>query len=58
MKGKVGFVFGGLAAIATVGAWLCVPELKSRTTSEIDAMFTRGVPARKMGKYELNEVVG
>jgi len=57
MKGKVGFVFGGLAAIATVGAWLYIPELKGRTTSEIDTMFARGVPTRQMGKYELDEVL-
>lgn len=53
LKGKVGFVFGGLAAIATVGAWLYVPELKGRTTSEIDVMFARRVPSRQMGAYEI-----
>lgn len=36
LKGKVGFVFGGLAAIATFGSWLYVPELKGRTNREID----------------------
>jgi hypothetical protein len=54
LKGKVGFVFGGLAAIATVGAWLYVPELKGRTTSEIDAMFARRIPSRQMGAYEID----
>ncbi|KAJ8117777.1 hypothetical protein OPT61_g1105 [Boeremia exigua] len=56
LRGKVGFVFGGLAAIATIGSWLYVPELKGRTTREIDMMFTARVPPRKMGSYEINEV--
>jgi hypothetical protein len=54
LKGKVGFVFGGLAIIGAVGAWIYVPELKGRTTSEIDIMFTRRVPSRKMGAYEID----
>jgi MFS family permease len=54
LKGKVGFIFGGLAAIGTVGAWVYVPELKGRTTSEIDVMFARRVPSRKMGAYEID----
>ncbi|KAH7410521.1 hypothetical protein DE146DRAFT_776254 [Phaeosphaeria sp. MPI-PUGE-AT-0046c] len=54
LKGKVGFIFGGLATIGTVGAWLYVPELKGRTTSEIDLMFARRVPCRKMGAYEID----
>lgn len=58
LKGKVGFVFGGLAAIGTVGAWLYVPELKGRTTSEIETMFARRVPTRKMGDYEIDGAVG
>ncbi|KAH5037000.1 hypothetical protein HBI75_079330 [Parastagonospora nodorum] len=54
LRGKVGFVFGGLAAIATVGAWVYIPELKGRTTIEIDLMFSRQVPSRKMGTYDID----
>jgi hypothetical protein len=54
LKGKVGFVFGGLAAIGTVGAWLYVPELKGRTTIEIDLMFARRVPSRQMGMHDVD----
>ncbi|TLD30987.1 hypothetical protein PspLS_01694 [Pyricularia sp. CBS 133598] len=50
MKGKVGFVFGGLAMIGTVGSWVWVPELKGRTFDEIDKLFAAKVPPRKMGK--------
>lgn len=55
LKGKVGFVFGGLACIATIGAYFYVPELKGHTYSEIDTMFARRVPPRKMGKYQIEE---
>ncbi|KAF3913382.1 hypothetical protein ABW20_dc0107086 [Dactylellina cionopaga] len=51
LKGKVGFVFGGLAAVATIGSFWYVPELKGRTFAEIDQMFQMRVPPRKMGKY-------
>lgn len=49
MKGKVGFVFGGCALVATIGSWVYVPELKGRTFPEIDQMFYSRVPPRKMG---------
>ncbi|RHZ66733.1 putative MFS alpha-glucoside transporter [Aspergillus thermomutatus] len=49
LKGKVGFVFGGLAAVATLGSYLYIPELKGRTFIEIDTMFARRIPPRKMG---------
>ncbi|PLB53927.1 general substrate transporter, partial [Aspergillus steynii IBT 23096] len=51
MKGKVGFVFGGCALVATIGSWVYVPELKGRTFPEIDQMFYSHVPPRKMGQY-------
>lgn len=54
LKGKVGFVFGGLGAIATVWAWFFVPELKGRTFDEIDRMFSDRVPARHMGTHTLH----
>ncbi|KAI5244644.1 hypothetical protein E4T43_03609 [Aureobasidium subglaciale] len=44
LKGKVGFIFGGLGALATVWAWFFIPELKGRTFDEIDRMFTDRVP--------------
>lgn len=53
LKGKVGFIFGGLAALATVWSFFYVPELKGRTFDEIDRMFQAKVPPRKMGSYIL-----
>jgi hypothetical protein len=55
LKGKVGFVFGGLGAIATAWAFMYVPELKGRTFEEIDRMFFARVPPRKMGSHVLTD---
>jgi len=52
LKGKVGFVFGGLGAMATLWSWLYVPELKGRTFADIDSMFQNHVKARHMAKYQ------
>ncbi|VUC27017.1 unnamed protein product [Clonostachys rosea] len=52
LKGKVGFIFGGLAAFASVVCFFYIPELKGRTYSEIDAMFVQRVPPRAMGDYK------
>lgn len=49
LKGKVGFVFGGLAALGTIGSYVYVPELKGKTFDEIDRLFAGKVPPRRMG---------
>lgn len=54
LKGKVGFVFGGLAAIASVWSFFYVPELKGRTFDEIDIMFQKKVSPRQMGSYVID----
>ncbi|KAL4814745.1 maltose permease [Aspergillus spinulosporus] len=54
LKGKVGFVFGGCAAVATIASWVYIPELKGRTFDEIDIMFSRRVPPRHMGSYQIS----
>ncbi|GAB1213198.1 hypothetical protein ATERTT37_002347 [Aspergillus terreus] len=53
MKGKVGFVFGGCAAVATMASWVYIPELKGRTFEEIDIMFSSRVPPRHMRSYQI-----
>ncbi|KAK4233172.1 maltose permease [Achaetomium macrosporum] len=50
LKGKVGFIFGGLALLATVGSYFYVPELKGKTFDEIDRLFAAKVPPREMGR--------
>ena len=51
LRGKTGFVCAGFSAIALVGAWLYVPEMKYRTPSDIDDMFEAVVPARQFRKW-------
>jgi len=53
LKGKVGFVFGGASAVATVWSFFYVPELKGRTFNEIDHMFQTRVKPRAMGSYTI-----
>jgi hypothetical protein len=55
MKGKVGFVFGGLALVASVGSYFYCPELKGRTFNEINRLFEAKVPPREMGGYVFND---
>ncbi|KAK5073701.1 hypothetical protein LTR51_004282 [Lithohypha guttulata] len=55
MRGKLGFFFGGLAAICWVWAFLRVPETGNRTYEELDVMFQRNVRTRDFGKYIVGE---
>lgn len=43
--------------MATLWAWLYVPELKGRTFAEIDTMFQNHVKARHMARHQLPSVV-
>ncbi|OLN87250.1 General alpha-glucoside permease 4 [Colletotrichum chlorophyti] len=49
LRGKVGFIFGGLAFFGTIGSFFYVPELKGKTFDEIDRLFATKVPPRRMG---------
>ncbi|RDH33286.1 hypothetical protein BDQ94DRAFT_170451 [Aspergillus welwitschiae] len=51
LHGKTGFVCVGFSAIALVGTWLYLSEMKDRTPSEIDEMFEAAVPARQFRKW-------
>lgn len=51
LKGKVGFIFGGLALLATLGSFFSVPEVKGRAFYKIDTIFLNHVPPRGMGSY-------
>ncbi|KAH6665860.1 maltose permease [Plectosphaerella plurivora] len=57
LQGKVGFVFGGLALVATIGSWVYVPELKGKTFDEIDKLFAAKVPPRRMGDYKEGDLI-
>jgi hypothetical protein len=51
LKGKVGFIFGGLSAAATLWSFFYIPELKGRTFDEIDHMFQNRIKPREMASY-------
>ena len=44
---RVKFIFGGLAALSTVFAFLCVPECKGKSLEEIDLLFRSKTSVRK-----------
>lgn len=56
LGGKVGFIFGGLAAIGTVWAWFYIPETKGRTVDEIDILFEKGVAPRHFAKTSIEDL--
>lgn len=51
MRGKLGFFFGGLAAICWIWAYIRVPETGGRTYEELDTMFERNVKTKDFKKY-------
>lgn len=53
IRGKGGFIFGGMSLICSVWAFFRLPETKGRTFDEIDYLFHRGVPARKFKSYKI-----
>ncbi|KAK3943949.1 maltose permease [Diplogelasinospora grovesii] len=53
MQGKLGFFFGGLAALCFVWAYFRVPETKGRTYEELDILFERKVPTRQFKDYAI-----
>lgn len=51
LRGKTGFVYAALCAIAYILIFLLVPEMKGRTAAEISHMFELNLPARKFEKW-------
>ncbi|KAK5321538.1 hypothetical protein LTR70_004093 [Exophiala xenobiotica] len=51
MRGKLGFFFGGLAALCYIWAYLRVPETGNRTYEELDVMFERNVKTKDFKRY-------
>ncbi|KAK7977917.1 maltose permease [Apiospora saccharicola] len=54
MQGKLGFFFGGLAALCYVWAFFRVPETAGRTYEELDILFAQDVPARKFKTHSVD----
>jgi MFS transporter, SP family, general alpha glucoside:H+ symporter len=55
-RGKVGFFFGGLAAISLVWAWFRVPETRGRTYEELDIMFAKNLKTKEFKNYVVEGV--
>jgi sugar porter (SP) family MFS transporter len=57
-RGKVGFLFAGIAVVCAGWCWGFLPETRGRTFEELDILFERGVPARDFGGYVLESGEG
>ena len=53
MRGKLGFFFGGLAALCFSWSYFRVPETKGRTFEELDIMFERGLKTKEFKHYRI-----
>ncbi|KAK2750732.1 hypothetical protein FQN57_002805 [Myotisia sp. PD_48] len=51
-RGKLGFFFGGLAAVCWVWTYFRVPETRGRTYEELDIMFEKNLPTREFKNYK------
>ncbi|KAH7079870.1 maltose permease [Paraphoma chrysanthemicola] len=56
LRGKVGFVFGGLAAAATVACFFYIPELKGKSFDQINTLFENKVSPRYMGTSDSEDI--
>lgn len=54
-RGKVGFLFAGIAMVCSAWCWLCLPETMGRTFEELDILFEKGVDSRRFGKYVIGD---
>lgn len=52
LKAKTGFVMAGFAAVALIGTWLAVPEMKNRSPMEIDQMFALKLSTRQFKDWK------
>jgi SP family general alpha glucoside:H+ symporter-like MFS transporter len=53
-KGKVGFYYGGIAALCFVYAYFRLPETKGRSYAELEVLFEKKISARKFKSTEVD----
>lgn len=54
LRGKMGFVYGGICLCTTVVTFWIVPEMKGRSVLDIDYMFSIGLKAKDFKKWQGN----
>jgi MFS transporter, SP family, general alpha glucoside:H+ symporter len=57
IKGKAGFIFGGMSLICCIWCYSRLPETQGRTFDEIDLLFHKNVPARKFKSYQILDAI-
>ncbi len=55
-RGKMGFLFSGLAGLSAVWCFFYLPETRGRTFEELDVLFERKVDSRKFSRYKVDIV--
>jgi SP family general alpha glucoside:H+ symporter-like MFS transporter len=53
LRGKAGFLFGGISFVCYIWCWFRLPESRGRTFEELDILFEREVPPWQFAKYDL-----
>nr|XP_019002616.1 uncharacterized protein I203_05102 [Kwoniella mangroviensis CBS 8507]OCF66077.1 hypothetical protein I203_05102 [Kwoniella mangroviensis CBS 8507] len=54
LKGRVGYIFGGLGLLGSIWTWLYIPETKNRTVDELDSLFEAKISSRNFAKAEVD----
>ena len=55
-RGKMGFLFSGLAGLSAVWCFFYLPETRGRTFEELDVLFERKVDSRRFSRYKVDIV--
>jgi hypothetical protein len=53
---QTGFIFFGLCVVGFAAVYFYIPEMKGRTSSEIDAMFNSKISARNFRQWEVGSL--
>ena len=51
LQSKVGLIYGSLSIASIIFVYLCVPEFHGRSFEEIDKLFRKSIPLRKIHRH-------
>lgn len=57
LGGRVGFIYGSMAACACLFAIFCIPECKGRSLEEVNLLFKHRVSAIASSKWKAPSIV-